>query len=217
MGMAMRVERNVHVLRQPIGVQRLLEWAFGAECASVEFREFAAPAGRDTISVLMERGLLGCKVDGGRQGGGAQSASDAEIVAGVVAALPVEHGGRGMAVKVAEYARAGMVPDWMPDARPRVVPMEWRRCKHGLYAVTEDARDMRFAGHGRFQVRDSRACPVRVLNTAQQIGAARRFYLEWVGALMHLRYALSVAGLSRWDVTDDLPEMTPWLLSEKSA
>lgn len=191
-------------------VRQVLEWAFGAECASVDFDEFRAPAGRDTIAVLMDRGLLGCKVDGGRMGGGAQSADDAEIVAGVVASLPVSRGGRGMAVKVAEYARAGSVPEYYPDARPRVVPLEWRGSKHGPHAVTEDARDLRFAGFGRFAVKDSRCCPVRIVPTAQQIGAARRFYLDWIGALMHIQHELQVIGLSRWEITRELPEMTPW-------
>lgn len=191
-------------------VREVLEWAFEVECASVEFDEFGAPAGVDTIWLLMQRGLLGTKIDGGRMGGGAQSSDDAEIIAGVVASLPVAHGGRSMAVRVAELARCGAVPEFYPDASSRVVPLEWRRSKHGEFAITEDARDLRFAGFGRFPVKGSRACPVRIVPSAQQIAAARRFYLDWVGALMHIGHELRVIGLSRWQVTDELPPIAPW-------
>lgn len=192
-------------------VREVLEWAFGAECASVDFDEFGAPVGVDTVWLLMQRGLVGCKIDGGRQGGGAQCADDAEIVAGVVAALPVALGGRSMAVRVAELARAGAVPEFYPDASPRVVPLEWRCNQYSRWSSTMDARDHWFNGHGRFAVKDARACPVRIVPTAQQIGAARRGWLDWIGALMHIQHELRMVGLSRWDVTDELPPMTPWV------
>ena len=200
------------------GVWDVVQWAFAAERASVDFDQVgAAPCGIDTIWLLMQRGRLGCKIDGGRQGGGAQSADDAEIVAGIVAALPVAHGGRGMAVRIAEMARAGLTPEFYPDATPRVIPLATRRTRHGVFSVTEDARDMRFAGHGRFRCRETRACPVRIVPTAQQIGAARRFYLDWIGALMHIRHELSRAGLARWDLSDELPPMAPWRSLENNA
>ena len=211
MGMAMRQAQNMRAARVAISVRAVLEWAFGAECASIEFDELGPPVGIDTIWLLAQRGLLGCKVDGGRMGGGAQSADDAEIIAGVVAALPDRHGGRGMAVRVAQLARAGLVPDYMPDATPRIVPLDTRRTKHGVFAVTE------VTGHAVIRNRkgalvrsEVKACPVRIYPTAQQIGMARRFYLDWIGALMHIQHELQLVGLSRWDVTGGLPEMTPW-------
>lgn len=207
----MMAVRAVAPVRHVGSVRDVLEWAFGAECASVEFDEFAEPAGIDTIWLMMQRGRLGCKVDGGRMGGGAQSASDAEIVAGVVAALPLVYGGRSMAVRVAELARAGLAPEYYrEDVRTQVVPLEWKRTKHGFYAVSEDARDLRFAGFGRFPVKGSRACPVRIVPTAQQIGASRRFWLDWVRALMHIQSELRLIGLARWEITDELPPVQPW-------
>lgn len=212
MVMAMRQIQVERAVKQQIGVKALLEWAFGAERSSIEFDEIlSGPDNVDTIWVLMQRGYLGCKVDGGGPfGGGAQSCDDAEVIASIVSALPVVHGGRGMAVRIAEMARAGLSPEYYPDASPRVIPVEMRRTKHGLFSVSVDARDIQFAGFGRFPVKDSRCCPVRVVPTAQQIGAARRFWLDWVGALMHIRHQLQRVGLSRFELTDALPPIAPW-------
>lgn len=210
MGQAMQAVVEFRRAKMEISVQDVLEWAFGPECASIDFNEFGAPLGVDTIWLLMQRGLLGCKIDGGRMGGGAQSADDADIIAGVVASLPVSHGGRSMAVKIAELARACATPEFYPDASPRVVPLEWRSNQHGNHSMTMDARDMFFSGHGRFAAKDVRACPVRIVPTAQQIGAARRFYLDWIGALMHIQHQLQLVGLSRWEITPDLPPLSPW-------
>lgn len=195
-------------------VRDVLEWAFGVERANLDFDELAAPCGIDTVWLLMQRGQLGTRIDGGRQGAGSQSASDADIVAGVVAALPVAQGGRGMAVQIAQLARAGTAPDWYPDARPRVVPVEWRANRFGRYALAVDARAPEFGWHGERPARpDPRlfgVCPVHITPSAQQIGAARRNYLDWVGALMHIRWALDHAGLSRWVLSDELPPLRPW-------
>lgn len=211
MVVAMRKIQEAVAVRQPVSVRWLLEWAFGVEKAQVDFDELGvAPCGIDTVWLLMQRGQLGCKIDGGRQGGGAQSADDADIVAAVVASLPVEQGGRSMAVRIAQLARAGMVPDWYPDPQPVVRPLDWRRTKHGMFGITAPARDCASAAFERFDVRDSRVCPVQIRPSAQEVSAARRFYLDWVGALMHLQRDLRHAGLSRFEVTDELPPIAPW-------
>jgi hypothetical protein len=41
-----------------------------------------------------------------------------------------------MAISVAELARAGITPDWMPEVVPRCVPVETRQNQHGERAVT---------------------------------------------------------------------------------
>ncbi len=218
MGMVMRETLVKGRGRSQGSVREVLEWAFGAERASVEFDEIgAAPCGIDTVWLLMQRGRLGCKVDGGRYGGGAQSADDAEIVASVVSSLPVSHGGRGMALRIAELARAGLAPECYADVVSRVVALDWRRTKHGIFAVTVPARDLGCVASEMFAVRDSRVCPVRIVPTAQQIGAARRFYLDWLGALLHIGSELRRIGLSGWEVTQELPPMAPWRAREKSS
>jgi len=198
-----------------VGIKELLEWAFAVEKAQLDFGGMvAAQGGVDTIWVLMQRGQLGCKVDGGRGvaawDGDGQSADDAQIVASVLAALPLVLGGRGMAVRMAELARACAVPEFYPDPSPRVVPVDTRGGRHGVFAVAIDARDPVFIGWGRFDAKQSKACPVRIVPTVQQVGAARRFYLDWIGALMHLQSELARADLGRWVVTTKFPAMTPW-------
>jgi hypothetical protein len=41
-----------------------------------------------------------------------------------------------MAIRVAELARAGLTPDWMPGAVPRCVPSIVKRNQHGTHAGT---------------------------------------------------------------------------------
>jgi hypothetical protein len=195
--------------RRVLSVKAALEWAFGAECAQVEFEEAGgAVVGRDTIAVLMDRGSLGCKVDGG---GRSLPADDAEIIASFVAALPVGHGGRGMACRVAELARAGRVPDTYIGVRTACVPVAWRQCKHGVFARTEVIGDVETVYRGRKTVHPVLVCPVTYTPTPGQIAAARRDYLRWWGALRHIRDDLRLyAGLGSVDVTLDMPPAEPW-------
>jgi len=196
--------------RRAMSVVQALEWAFAVEHAQLDFEGDQAPEGYgcgvSTVWVIMQRGNLGCDIDGG---GRSSPASDADIIAAAVAALPTEHGGRGMAVQIAEYARAGRVPDWMPDARPRVVPVDWRETKHGRFARTEVVERISYRHRGRLLSRDVLCCPVRIVPTASQIAAARRNYLNWCGAILHLQWWLSGA-LDGIDLTGDLPALTPW-------
>lgn len=195
-------------MRASVSVRGLLEWAFGAERASVEFGLDHAAPGRDTIALLMERGLLGCRVDGG---GRSLPASDAEVVASVVASLPVARGGRSMAIRVAELARAGRAPDWMEGACTRLVPRGWRNTKHGMFAETQVLGHVMVPGRRGALVRQAvRCCPLVPVPTAAQIAAARRAYLDWWGALDHIRWHLATVTLDRWMLTDAMPPMEPW-------
>ncbi len=45
-------------------------------------------------------------------------------------------GGKRMATRVAELARAGLTPDWMPGALPRCAPAIIRQNQHGTHAGT---------------------------------------------------------------------------------
>lgn len=199
-------------VRKEISIQRLLEWAFADECAQVDFEsEGTLAAGYGYIGNayrMMQRGELGCRIDGG---GRSWPDADADIVAGAVAALPEGCGGRGMAVQIAELARARRVPDAMVDAVARCVPLGWRQNQHGPRAATQ------VIGHGvdcsgrkvkRYEVL---VCPVGYTHTAADIARARRNYLQWRLALMELRQTFVIHNnLSRWMLSAAMPSRTPW-------
>lgn len=191
-------------------VQAALEWAFGAEKVRLDFGDVPEwHNGTDTVWRLMQRGLVGCEIDGG---GRSPAHADAEVIASFVAALPAEHGGRGMAVRVAELARAGLVPDCLAGAQARCVPVAWHRANQGdPMARTEVVGEVETVHRGRRVRRPVLACPVTYAPSAQQIGAARRGWLDWWGALLHLGCALRASGrLESVVVTPDMPPMTPW-------
>jgi hypothetical protein len=193
--------------KRDMSIRAALEWAFGTELARLDFEDVDTSVGTSTIYRLMQQGQLGCKIDGG---GRSRAADDAEIIANAVAALPVALGGRSMAMSLADWARAGASPDWMPDAAPRCVPVAWRNTKHGYYARTELLRVETVIYRGRKVEHDVLVCPITFSPSAQQIGMARRRYLEWYASLLHLRYELASEQLRHIRLTDHLPVLSPW-------
>lgn len=194
-----------------LSIQSALEWAFGSEHAALDFddlRPQGARPGCDTIYRLMQQGQLGCQIDGG---GVSRAADDAEVIANAVADLPVALGGRPMAVMMAEWARAAATPDWMPDTTPRCVPRGWRNTKHGLFAKTESLGEATVVILGKPRTYEVVSCPITFSPSAQQIGMARRRYLGWYGALLHLRYVLGNGVLTRLRLTDAMPPVSPWV------
>lgn len=198
-----------------ISILGLIEWAFQRECASLDFDELASTAGeRPAVSplwMLMQRHNLGCKVDGG---GRSDPHPDADIVASALAALPDARGGRRMGIWIAELARAGLRPDWMPGAVTRCVPVEVQQHKHGSFAKSEPCGSVRVVSRGKLREVEMRWCPVTFTPTAQQIASARRAYLDWWGALHDLRHSFrAYGGLTAWRVTEEMPPRTPWVKS----
>ena len=105
-------------VKRALGVQAALEWAFRVEQAQLEL-----PPPKDVTEegfgfgpeyVLLQRAALGCKVDGGQHKMGRYTHPDAEVIAATVAGMPDSLGGIRLAIRVAELARAGLTPDWMP-------------------------------------------------------------------------------------------------------
>jgi hypothetical protein len=205
-----------------MSIQRALEWAFRDECARVEFDELGETSGGlrggvDGIWLMMQRGQLGCKIDGG---GWSEPASDAELIASAVTNLPIGYGGREMAIRIADLARAGLEPDWMRGERPKFLPRDVHQNPSGWRAATSEAHHLGCEGwppverkgrNGKVRVEPVLYCPVCVMPTPGQIARARRVYLDWWGALLWLRTELvSLNILSRVRITDAMPSMTPW-------
>ena len=202
-------------VKRALGVQAALEWAFRVEKARLEL-----PPPRDATKdgagfgleyVLLQRAALGCRIDGGRHKIGDYTHEDAEVIAATVAGIPDDLGGRRMAIRVAELARAGLTPDWMPGAVPRCVPVETRRNQHGERAVAVVVGAERVLTRGKWRTVDILACPVTYTPHPHQIEAARRFYEDWWQALGWVRDGLRAgAGLREIEVTDAMPKVRPW-------
>ena len=60
-------------------------------------------------------------------------------------------GVKRMAIRVAELARAGLTPDWMPGAVPRCVPVDVKRNQHGERASTILVGTERILSRGKWR------------------------------------------------------------------
>ena len=204
--------------KRALGVQAALEWAFRVEKAQLELPERPDPergsgtgTGFGLEHVLLQRAALGCKVDGGQHKMGSYTHPDAEVIAATVAGMPDSLGGKRMAIRVAELARAGMTPDWMPGAVPRCVPVETRQNQHGERATTVVVGIERVLTRGKWRTVEVLACPVTYSPYPEQIEAARRAYDEWWRALGWIRDGLIAGGMLReLELTPAMPKVSPW-------
>ena len=193
-----------------MGIQAALEWAFGREFARIEFDDEGAiyRDNVDTIWQMMRRGDVGCQIDGG---GRSRPHEDAEVIAEAVSRLPVNLGGRQMAVTIACHARAGTVPDWMPGAVPRLVPREWQTNRHGRFGKSEVLEVLKTRSRGKLASREVRFVPCMWMPTAGTIASMRRGYMEWRRALFELSHQLGHRDcFSKITLTRLLPPIQPW-------
>ncbi|MBL9056882.1 MAG: hypothetical protein JNJ84_11470 [Rhodobacteraceae bacterium] len=207
-------------IKRALGVQAALEWAFRIEQAQLDL-----PLPPDVTEegfgfgleyVLLQRAVLGCKIDGGQHKIGDYTHEDAEVIAATVAGIPDSLGGKRMAIRVAELARAGLTPDWMPGAVPRCVPTIVKQNQHGIHAgaIVVGTERIRVRGAGAratWKTIDILACPVTFSPHPQQIEAARRGYDDWWQALGWVREGLIAGGMLREvEVTVAMPKVRPW-------
>ena len=202
MSMQGRISRSGGTrVKRALGVQAILEWAFRVEKAQLELpptKEVSEEGfGFGMEYVLLQRGALGCKVDGGQHKMGSYTHADAEIVAATVAGMPDSLGGIRMAISATELARAGMTPDWMPGVVPRCVPVETKSNQHGERATTIVVETERALSRGKWRTVDVLACPVTWRPHPEQIASARRGYEEWWQALDWVRDGLVVGRMLR--------------------
>lgn len=202
-------------VKRALGVQAALEWAFRVEKAQLEL-----PLPRDLTEegfgfgleyVLLQRAALGCKIDGGRHKTGCYTHEDAEVIAATVAGIPDSLGGKRTAIRVAELARAGLTPDWMPGAMPRCVPVEVKCNQHGERATTVVVDVERVLSRGKWRTVEVLACPVTWRPHPEQIASARRAYEDWWQALDWVRDGLLAGGMMQeMEVTASMPKVRPW-------
>ena len=203
-------------VKRAMSVQQALEWAFRVEKAQIELPERPDPErgqgfGFGLEYVLLQRAALGCKIDGGRHKIGGYTHEDAEVIAATVAGLPDSLGGKRMAIRVAELARAGLTPDWMPGAVPRCVPVEVKRNQHGERSSTIVVGTERVLTRGKWSTVEVLACPVTFSPHPHQIEAARRAYDDWWKALGWVKEGLIEGGMLREvEVTSAMPVPQPW-------
>lgn len=202
--------------RRDVSIWDALVWAFAVEKACLDFDEIGTVAGvRPGVGmewILMERQRLGCSVDGG---GHSDCHPDADLLASAVASLPEGCGGRRMAAWIADLARAARWPDPRLHPRPTCEPVAWMRNRHGDFARREEWR-----GTGMWppsmlrkssQFSDGYVCPVSYTDTAREIAAARRAWIQWRLALLDLRATFQIRrDLTAWTITDALPPVAPW-------
>ncbi|MDF1621204.1 hypothetical protein [Pseudothioclava nitratireducens] len=203
--------------KRSMSVQQALEWAFRVEHAQLELPEPPDPEREQGFGfgleyVLLQRAILGCKIDGGHYKIGSYTHEDAEVIAATVAGMPDSLGGKRMAIRVAELARAGLTPDWMPGVAPRCVPVETKRNQHGERATTVVVGTDRVLSRGKWRTVEVLACPVTFSPHPQQIEAARRAYDDWWRALEWVGEGLQAGGMLREiDVTNTAPKRYPWV------
>jgi len=216
MSMQGRISRNGGTkVKRALGVQAALEWAFRVEKAQLELPPPKIVTeegfGFGLEYVLLQRAALGCKVDGGQHKVGSYTHADAEVIAATVAGMPDSLGGIRMAISVAEMARAGITPNWMPGAAPRCVPVDMKRNRHGDRAVSVVVGTEKVLVSGKWRTIEVRACPVTWRPHPEQIASARRGYEDWWQALGWLRDGLMAGRMLReMEMETTMPKEKPW-------
>ena len=196
-----------------MGVRAILDWAFRAECVGLELpitEEAAIGRGYGVGSAqqMLTIGTQGVRVDysGAHTKGGHE---DAEVVSGVVSSALDPH----TAVRVAEYARSGIEPDWMPGAVPRLYPEATTQRRGQVTAVTKVWEVVTYRNPRRRKLvhREVRYCPCVWSPTPAQIERARANYEDWWHSLALVRDTLQATSqLRRHTVTDEMPPWRPW-------
>ena len=137
-------------------------------------------------------------------------------MAATLAGMPDSLGGKRMAIYIAELARSGMTPDWMPRVVPRCVPVETKCNQHGERSTTVVVGFERVLSRGKWRSIEVLACPVTWRPHPEQIASARRSYEDWWQALNWVRDGLVAGGMLREvELTAAMPKVRPWLISQR--
>ena len=183
-------------MKAPIDIEDLLHWAWKVQAveAALGGRSMEGPGRvRSSAGLVYDYGQLGLRLGGG---GGAIAADlhpDAETAYQAVCRLPDNQ--RNL---VAECARAGLRPDWMPGAKPRPVMVERRRGKPAI--VYKDQIRRKYPLY----------CLLRYDPDPDLIAYRRQQYSLWRAGLVTLADALQSLRLERYQVTGPKAPLAPW-------
>lgn len=209
---------NIRSLASPVTprarwtVQQALEWAFATELAQLDLSDDCSPDfGLPTFGaeyLMMQRAELGgMRID--TSPGRSRPHDDAEIIAGVVLSLKL--GGKWMAIRVSEYARARTVPEWGQGMVPAWQPKEWRQgaaCGRG--GITGKAEATPPDQWARFTRQMVSFTPCHLTPSPSQIASKQAFYLDWWWALREIYHKLKRLQFKAFDLIDGLPAARPW-------
>jgi hypothetical protein len=137
--------------------------------------------------------ILGTRIDSGGFVSG-QVAPDAEAVHLAVQAL-----GRPCVGILIEFGRSGLIPDWMPGAKPKICA-KLRPNGKPVYVYLD-----------ALNKRQPIACLVEEVMSQEIIDFRRFVYAKWHDALCRLAVALEATPLVRWRVAGPQARPTPWL------
>lgn len=213
------------IVKRRMPVQDLLHWAFAIEYAQLDLPDLREHEDRGIgfgmEHMLLERARLGTQVDSSK--GTSSAHQDAELVAATVRHLPESVGGLRMAVRVVELARAGLIPDWMPNAVPRLYPSsvqqsngDWVMGKPEVVSIIYEDVFVPHPKNPKKHIKRQKqtkvmATPCRWIPSRYQISRSRELYIEWWIALVEIQHRLKGhKGLRKYEVTDHLPQMKPW-------
>lgn len=122
-----------------------------------------------------------------------------------------------MVIRIAELARVGMSPDWMPGAVPRCVPVEVKRNQHGERSITIPVGTTRVLSRDKWRTVGLRACPISWSPHPDQIAAAHRHYEQSWLALDWVRDELREGGMLRSiEMTEAMPKRKSWIADKRS-
>lgn len=190
-------------LLKPIGIERLVDWAFGQE-------KVALMVGRDRgifpVLAMLQKTTVryGERIGGSGSGEGYDIHPDATIVFDAWREV-MTYSSKG-ACLVRSYGESCFRPDWIADGELRFEPDIDPQT--GLPKMARDKN--------RHLVRES--CRIkRVGKSPDVVRVARSEYRVWWHAL-HLMQDLVAdvagkqGGLSAWRLTSEMPPKEPWLL-----
>lgn len=194
-------------------VRGVLEWAFGTECAQLEFDEFdhVAPGVSTTaiacdMLAISPEGHKGITIAIDVSRGRSYPHEDADAVASLVASYLPRH----LAVMVADNARAATCPQW-DLGQQRIQPIAWKqRNQYGQEGREEVLRTIRYKWRGRKWERKETWVPCVWVPSASEIARKRREYLSWWGSLAMLAPAFAAMEFHCFDFVDRMPPMQPW-------